>query len=177
LAREGVKRAAPYVVAGAVKGGKAAAEGIRRGWKWGRDKYKKWRRRKKTPCKNCKKSTRHNPCKAKNTPSKKNNSMIDPDAAKSVNKELDDIIAGKVVKDGDTWIAKSGRTYGEHGGTLFPKEGPGIVNLSRGEHKYLTRLNSVGEEAAAFELDRMNSDLTPEQRERVKQMYRKCKSR
>ena len=48
LAREAVKRAAPYVVAGAA----AAGRGIGRAWRWGRDKFNRWRERRRR-CKDC----------------------------------------------------------------------------------------------------------------------------
>lgn len=66
--------------------------------------------------------------------------MIDPDHKDAIKRDLDDIIAGKVQKAGETWTA-NGRTYGMHNGSLHPVSGPGIVDLSRPQHQLIQQLN------------------------------------
>ena len=66
---------------------------------------------------------------------------IDPDYADDINKDLDDIIDGKVPKTGDTWTV-NGRTYGQHDGALHPQSGPGIVDLNRMQHQLVKQMNT-----------------------------------
>ena len=103
--------------------------------------------------------------------------MVDPDIATDVGREIDDIIAGNVEKVGDTWTAPSGRSYGEHGGTLFPKNGPGITNISRPQHQVMKELNNKGLDGAQKMIDALTAkgDLSPEDVKEVTEIWKKCK--
>lgn len=131
----------------------------------------------KLACKGCRRiNRRHDPCRAKGkSPSKAQNTMIDPDVSDSVSAEIDDIIAGNVNKVGQHWITKSGRRFAEHDGTLFPVDGPGLVNFDRLQHQYNVRLNTVGFEQANYELERRGSPLSEEKKRQVEQLWQKCK--
>jgi hypothetical protein len=97
-------------------------------------------------CKGCNRpNRRHDPCKAKGKDfTKDQNSMIDPDYAGVVNKEIDDIIAGGIEKQGEFWTAPSGRRYSSHDNALFPVDGPGIKNVDRMQHQVIKELNNKG---------------------------------
>lgn len=58
------------------------------------------------------------------------------------------INAGKAARDvNGNWVV-NGRTYGMHeGGTVFPIEGPGFHQLSRGGFKALGAYNEFGNSA------------------------------
>lgn len=84
---------------------------------------------------------------------KERNSVFDPSV--DVAADVRAINAGKATRVGDDFVI-SGRTYGQHDGTLYPKSGPGIYPLSRPQFKALGVYNKFGRTARAEEiLDKM----------------------
>jgi hypothetical protein len=120
---------------------------------------------------------RHDPCRTKGgDPTKERNSMIDPDYKDAINRDLDDIIAGKVQKTGETWNV-NGRSYGMHNGSLHPVSGPGIVDLSRPQHQLIQQLNGNSLENARKFGDAMKRKGIMDQDaiDTVMELWRKCK--
>jgi hypothetical protein len=102
--------------------------------------------------------------------------MIDPDHKDAINRDLDDIIAGKVQKAGETWTA-NGRTSGMHNGSLHPVSGPGIVDLSRPQHQLIQQLNGNSlENAKKFsEAMKKKGILDQQAIDTVMEFWRKCR--
>lgn len=120
---------------------------------------------------------RHDPCRVKpNDPTKENNSMIDPDHADQVGQDIQDIIGGKVPKQGEDW-AINGRTYSQHNGSVFPKSGPGIVQLpNRMQHQLLGQLNTNSYSNAMKFADNLIAKglMTEEEFKQVMDLWKKC---
>ncbi len=119
---------------------------------------------------------RHDPCKTKGgDPTKERNSMIDPDHRQAINSDLDNIIAGKVPKAGETWTV-GGRSYGMHNGSLHPVSGPGIVDLSRPQHQLIQQLNGNTPEKAQKFAEAMKNKGIMDQKaiDTVMELWRKC---
>jgi hypothetical protein len=119
-------------------------------------------------------SKRHDPCKTSGSdPTKEQNSMADP----SINM-ADDVAAmnaGNFTRAGED-IVVNGRTYGWHPetGTTFPKSGPGIVQMDRGQHQLLKQLNSQPL-ANAMKFAEKFPGLTKDKVDAVMKLWSKCK--
>ena len=130
-----------------------------------------------TPCRNCKKpNRRHDPCKTKgNDPTKEKNSMIDPDHADDVAKDIDNIIDGNVPKTGENWTV-NGRTYGQHDGALHPVSGPGITPLNRMQHQVVKQMNTDPVNGGKFADALKNKGILSEKEiDEAMELWKKCK--
>lgn len=117
---------------------------------------------------------RHDPCKTKgNDPTKEKNSMFDPDV--DVSGDIPAMNAGNFTRSGPDIIV-NGRTYEMHpeSGTTFPKSGPGVVQMDRGQHQLLKQLNS-GPLANAMKFAEKFPGLTKDKVDAVMKLWRKCK--
>lgn len=99
--------------------------------------------------------------------------MVDPDA--DIAPDLKALNEGKFTRDGEDYVVGS-RRYGYHPdtGTVFPKSGPGIVDMSRAQHQLLKKLNSGSFDDAmkfAKHLPGLDTKTTNE----VLTLWRKCK--
>ncbi|MFH8589716.1 WXG100 family type VII secretion target [Streptomyces celluloflavus] len=72
----------------------------------------------------------------KRGPAKEDNTVILPGHNQTIKEEIADIAAGKAAWNPETQVYEiNGRSYVvEPSGTVFPKSGPGLVNLSRAEY-------------------------------------------
>lgn len=66
--------------------------------------------------------------------------MIDPDL--DIGPDLDALARGDFVRDGEDLVVGN-RRYGHHPdtGSVYPKSGPGIVQMDRAQYKLLKQLN------------------------------------
>ena len=103
--------------------------------------------------------------------------MVDPDVADAVNGELNDIIAGNVEKSEGVWTTASGRRFGEHGGTLFPMDGPGVTNINRMQHQLIKELNNKGLDGAKGMMDALKNKgiLSDAQIKQATELWKKCR--
>jgi hypothetical protein len=83
------------------------------------------------------------------TLAKEVNTVIEPGV--DVAGDVAAINAGKATRVGGNWVV-NGRTYGAHDGTLYPIEGPGFHQLTRGAFKALGVYNKFGNTAEAAEI-------------------------
>jgi hypothetical protein len=129
-------------------------------------------------CKGCTKpNRRHDPCKTKSGDfTKDKNSMVDPDHAGAVGKEIDDIIAGGLEKQGEFWTAASGRRYSSHDNTLFPVDGPGIKSVDRMQHQLIKELNTKGLDGTQKMIDALKAKgiLSEEKIKDAVNLWKKC---
>ena len=137
----------------------------------------------KTPYKRY--NDRHDPCKMREGGMSRGdgkNTMIDPDSKAAIDQDISNIVAGKVSPKGDNFHV-NGRTYGFHSdktssnyGTIFPRSGPGLVDLDRAQTKYLGMLNSNPEGAAKMKRGMLDNGIMSEDKfDEVEKLQRKCK--
>ncbi len=98
--------------------------------------------------------------------------MLDPDV--DVAGDLDAMKSGNFTRSGND-IMVNGRTYEMHGetGTIFPKSGPGVVQMDRGQHQFLKMLNS-GSLENAMKFANNFPGLDPDKVEEVLELWKKC---
>ena len=99
--------------------------------------------------------------------------MLDPDVSSA--DDMAAMNAGNFVQKGED-IVVNGRTYGMHGdtGTIFPKSGPGIHQMDRGQHQLLKQLNGQPFDKAMKFAEHFPG-LDDAKVEKVLQLWRKCK--
>lgn len=117
---------------------------------------------------------RHNPCKTRGKdPTKEANTMLDPDV--DISSDLDALNRGDFTREGEDYIVGQ-RRYGYHPdtGTVFPKTGPGTIQVSRAQHQLLKQLNSNSYEAA-MKFAKHFPGLDQKDIEQVLEIWEKCK--
>ena len=99
--------------------------------------------------------------------------MVDPDT--DIGPDLKALNGGAFARDGEDYIVGP-RRYGYHPdtGTVFPKSGPGIVNMDRAQHQLLKKLNS-GSLEDAMQFAKHLPGLDDEKVKKVLSLWRKCK--
>jgi hypothetical protein len=119
---------------------------------------------------------RHDICKTKGKDrTKKENTMIDPDYAEAINQDLSLLKDGKYIRDGENFIVGE-RIYGAHiengMGTVYPKSGPGLVQMDRAQHSFIKMLNNKGEAEAIYWADKQQ--LSQKKLDEVLKLWKKC---
>jgi hypothetical protein len=90
------------------------------------------------------------------------NTVIEPWV--DVDADIRAILEGNSIRSGADYIV-GGRVYGvEESGTLFPRRGPGFIELDRASYKALGVYNVHGESARAEEILDLMHDQTPASR-------------
>lgn len=99
--------------------------------------------------------------------------MVDPDT--DIGPDLKALNDGKFVREGEDYLVGV-RRYGYHPdtGTVFPKSGPGIVNMDRAQHQLLKKLNS-GSLQDAIQFAKHLPGLDDAKVKDVLSLWRKCK--
>lgn len=99
--------------------------------------------------------------------------MTDPDL--DIGPDIDKINAGDFIQEGEDYIVGE-RRYGMHPdtGTVFPKSGPGLVNVDRAQHKLLKQLNS-GTFDDAMNFAKHAPGLDQAKIDQVLEIWKKCK--
>lgn len=99
--------------------------------------------------------------------------MIDPDI--DIGPDIEALNAGKFERIADDYIV-NGRIYGYHPdmGTVYPKSGPGIINMDRVEHQLLKKLNS-GTIDDAMQFAKHLPGLDQDKINKVLSLWKKCK--
>jgi hypothetical protein len=113
------------------------------------------------------------------SPAKPENTIILPETRDAVRQDIADIQAGNARWDPDSnsYVTDSGRRYKvESNGTVFPVDGPGLVQLNRPEFKALQALiaHNGDVEAAKASVSR-NPGIPPESFDKAGQVYQHYK--
>jgi len=117
---------------------------------------------------------RHDPCKTKGKDrTKSENTVIDPDV--DISSDIDALNSGNFIRKGEDYVVGK-RIYGMHPdtGRIFPKSGPGFIDIDRAQHQLLKELNS-GAYENAMKFAKNKPGLTQEKIDEILKLWRKCK--
>ncbi len=99
--------------------------------------------------------------------------MIEPGT--DISADINSLSSGEFIRKGEDYIVGK-RVYGMHPdtGVVFPKSGPGFVNVDRAQHQLFKLLNSVPYENA-MKFARNKPGLTQDKIDAVLKLWEKCK--
>lgn len=99
--------------------------------------------------------------------------MIEPGV--DISADLDALNSDNFIRKGEDYLVGE-RIYGIHPdtGTVFPKSGPGLVNVDRAQHQLLKQLNS-GSYENAMKFSKNIPGLTKDKINTILKLWEKCK--